>query len=170
MSKKCKICGKIIPYSIIIDNKRRNLKNRTKCLDCLPFGSSPYSVSNLVKEEFLERKRKNTKDHYKRNKINIENKSKNRRLSLVRLIGGCQICGHDKPYNIAFHHIGFYKKEFDIDRRKCQYSWKIIKPELLKCVMICHNCHGDIHHDNIDCLEMHKELVKLIEPLDNWPE
>jgi len=172
MSREC-ACGRKIPYSIVIDNKRRNLKNRTKCLNCLPFGDSNNATSQLSeverKKKYLERKRKNTKDFYKRNKDKIEKISINRKQSLVNLIGGCQICGHSKPYNMAFHHVNESTKEFEIDRRKCQYSWSKVKPEILKCVMVCHNCHGDIHYENLNCSEIHRELIKLINPLENWP-
>lgn len=39
--RKCE-CGNDIPRSQTIDGKSRNLKNRTKCLTCLPFGESRF--------------------------------------------------------------------------------------------------------------------------------
>lgn len=37
--KICELCGKEFPTLIVIDGKKRNLKNRKHCLDCVPFGT-----------------------------------------------------------------------------------------------------------------------------------
>lgn len=46
MAKECRICKDEIPPYIMVDGKRRNLKNRTLCFDCLPFKSGRYVKMN----------------------------------------------------------------------------------------------------------------------------
>lgn len=145
-------CGNTIPSSIVIDKKRRNLKNRTKCLICVPFKSSKFRKKTI--EEYRSRKAKNSRDYYQRNKLigidrikNLREKRKN--LIVITLGGKCQLCGYTKlNRNLAFHHLG--NKELHLDSRAFQRSWSKIIPEVLKCVLVCHNCHGEIHAGIID--------------------
>lgn len=46
MKKVCEICESIIPTSIVVDNKRRNLCNRRYCLTCSPFGK--HNTKKLI--------------------------------------------------------------------------------------------------------------------------
>jgi hypothetical protein len=69
---------------------------------------------------------------------------------LVAALGGkCQICDYDKTIrNLAFHHLR--DKKFSLSSRGFQYSEKKILSEAAKCVLVCHNCHGEIHDGLID--------------------
>lgn len=169
-------CGEIIKCHQVIDGKKRNLKNRTKCLKCLPFGSSVYASSCVSKEErdikYKSRKAKNVRDFYHRQKENINKRSSDRKIGLVKITNGCQICGHTNPWNIAYHHHDGLK-DFTIDKRQCQYSWSKVKPELLKCIAVCHNCHGDIHHGLIDKTlieQLYEDFKSKVERLSNYPD
>ena len=178
--KICKECGKSFPFRKRIDGKIRNLKNRTKCLDCMPFGSSIFASSCMSEEDrkikyknplYLSRKAKNMRDFYHRQKENINKKSSDRKIGLVKITNGCQICGHTNPWNIAYHHHDGLK-DFTIDKRQCQYSWSKVKPELLKCIAVCHNCHGDIHHGLIDKTlieQLFDDFKAKIEQLTDYP-
>lgn len=145
--KFCK-CRAPIPHSIVVDNKRRNLKNRTKCLECLPFKISIYSKKS-DDEKRLSKAQKSNKWYYKQTKllgkdpIGIRrDKYKN---AMVSIIGGkCQICSYSKCLrNLVFHHLN--NKEFGVSSREFQFSLNRILPEILKCALVCHNCHGEIH-------------------------
>ena len=73
------------------------------------------------------------------------------------------VCGYDGcARNLVFHHL--HSKRFDLSARSFQLSWKRLMPELKKCIMVCHNCHGEIHagfdHD-VDSLN--KSAVALLE-------
>ena len=58
----------------------------------------------------------------------------------------CAICGYDKCQRaLNFHHIDPSKKEFDLASRGLTRSWKKIKDEIKKCVLVCANCHAEIH-------------------------
>jgi predicted HNH restriction endonuclease len=57
--------------------------------------------------------------------------------------GKCRICGYDKcPSAMVFHHLDPREKDFDISSR---LSWEAIEPELKKCVLLCSNCHHEVH-------------------------
>ena len=58
----------------------------------------------------------------------------------------CIICGYNKCQRaLNFHHIDPSKKEFDLSSRGLTRSWEKIKNEIEKCVLVCANCHAEIH-------------------------
>jgi 5-methylcytosine-specific restriction endonuclease McrA len=60
--------------------------------------------------------------------------------------GKCLVCGYNK-YAGAFdlHHIHSSKKEFGLSARGLTRSWEKIKKEADKCVLLCANCHRELH-------------------------
>jgi hypothetical protein len=66
---------------------------------------------------------------------------------VIELKGGkCMICGYNKT-NAAldFHHIDGKIKEFGISLDRITRSWQKVTKELEKCVLVCANCHREIH-------------------------
>ena len=60
--------------------------------------------------------------------------------------GRCVVCGYDKCKQVfEFHHIKG-EKEFGISTKGYTRSWKRIRAELDKCVLVCANCHREIHY------------------------
>lgn len=60
--------------------------------------------------------------------------------------GKCQCCGYNKCNEaLEFHHIDKDKKDFIISSRDIPTDWDKIKPELDKCILVCSNCHREIH-------------------------
>lgn len=58
--------------------------------------------------------------------------------------GKCSICGYDRcAAAMDFHHINPFEKDFAISQRMS--SWKAIQPELEKTVLLCANCHREVH-------------------------
>lgn len=65
--------------------------------------------------------------------------------------GKCTICGYNRCNNaLDFHHIDPEEKSFGIGRCGCSKSWQSIKVELDKCILVCSNCHREIHSGIID--------------------
>lgn len=65
----------------------------------------------------------------------------------VEYLGGkCIVCGYDKYQgSLDFHHIVPEEKEFNISKvRLTKYGPKVEK-ELDKCILVCKNCHSEIH-------------------------
>jgi hypothetical protein len=73
----------------------------------------------------------------------------NKKTKLNNSVGGkCQICGYNKYQGaLHFHHIDPSQKKFTLSdataRRK--YSQEEIDNEIKKCVLVCANCHAEIH-------------------------
>ena len=75
--------------------------------------------------------------------------------ALVEYKGGrCAICGYNKNIAVlSFHHINNEggQKEYDISTRmgnRC--SLETLKKEVDKCVLVCENCHREIHQKKLD--------------------
>ncbi len=63
--------------------------------------------------------------------------------------GSCQICGYDKSVRaLQFHHLIPGEKDFNISR--ASKSWQSIKKELEKCLLLCSNCHAEVHEGIIN--------------------
>ena len=60
--------------------------------------------------------------------------------------GKCLIYGYNK-YVGAFnlHHIDENAKEFGLSTRNLTRSWEKLKAEADKCILVCANCHREIH-------------------------
>lgn len=58
--------------------------------------------------------------------------------------GRCKICGYNKCVEaLEFHHLNPNEKDFNISGGT--KSFKKLKPEIDKCILICANCHREIH-------------------------
>lgn len=64
---------------------------------------------------------------------------------LTAMGGKCQSCGYDKCQSaLECHHIDPKTKEFSIGDNFTR-SWENVKNEFRKCVLVCSNCHREIH-------------------------
>ena len=72
-----------------------------------------------------------------------------RKLSLIHQLGGkCSICGYKKNSSaLDFHHINPIEKSFALDLRSLSNRKQSkIDDEIKKCVLVCRNCHSEIHN------------------------
>jgi hypothetical protein len=71
-----------------------------------------------------------------------------KKVMAVEYLGGkCSRCDYDKSFRcLAFHHIDPSEKDTSIADIRTR-SWDTIVEELDKCVLLCHNCHGEIHEE-----------------------
>lgn len=60
----------------------------------------------------------------------------------------CASCGYDRCMDaFDFHHVNPKSKEFAINEGFCRhFAWERIKNELDKCVLLCANCHRELHY------------------------
>ncbi len=66
----------------------------------------------------------------------------------VESMGGkCYICGYSKCVNaLEFHHLDPKEKDFGISSTRANpKSWDKIVDELKKCILLCSNCHQEVH-------------------------
>jgi hypothetical protein len=60
--------------------------------------------------------------------------------------GECECCGYKKCNSaLEFHHLDPSKKDFSISRARLTTFGKKVKAELDKCMIVCANCHREIH-------------------------
>ena len=64
--------------------------------------------------------------------------------------GSCQICGYNKCLTaLEFHHLNPNLKDISFSKNANQ-SWQTIRKELPKAILVCANCHREIHGGYID--------------------
>lgn len=83
------------------------------------------------------------------NSESVKTWRKNTKTRIVQAMGGCcQICGYDRCYDsLDLHHINPEEKEFGIGGiRANPKKWKIIAKECKKCILLCKNCHTELHN------------------------
>ena len=70
-----------------------------------------------------------------------------RKLKAIEYMGShCHLCGRDGPAALfEFHHRNAADKEFGLSERGIPHSWQKTVAELAKCVMLCANCHREVH-------------------------
>lgn len=76
----------------------------------------------------------------------VKRRQRVKELSVEYLGDKCQVCGYSKcPQALDVHHRDPSKKNFGIAAKGYTRSWEAIKKELDLCVLICANCHREIH-------------------------
>ena len=66
--------------------------------------------------------------------------------------GKCQCCGYNKYIGaLEFHHVDPAQKDFGVSSQGYTHSWDRVKQEINKCVLVCANCHREIHANIIPC-------------------
>jgi 5-methylcytosine-specific restriction endonuclease McrA len=59
--------------------------------------------------------------------------------------GKCQYCGYNKSISaLEFHHLDPSEKDFHIGNGNLK-KWETVKLELDKCILLCANCHREVH-------------------------
>ena len=96
--------------------------------------------------------------HGKKKKVSnteaVESWRKRKKKALVEYKGGkCQYCGYSKCIEaLEFHHLDPNIKSFTISGKS--KSFNSLKSEVDKCILVCSNCHKEIHAGliNIDTI------------------
>lgn len=84
-------------------------------------------------------------------KCNSENTVLKRKKYILKAIeykgGCCLFCGYKKCVAaLEFHHLNPETKEFGISNSGNIKSWEKMKVELDKCILLCSNCHKELHY------------------------
>lgn len=70
---------------------------------------------------------------------------KNKKQAVDYAGGSCVICGYNKCLDaLQFHHLDPNKKEFGVGSKHLR-SFKNIKAEIDKCILLCSRCHVEVH-------------------------
>ena len=70
-----------------------------------------------------------------------------RKLRAVTHMGSaCYACDRDGPPALfEFHHSNADEKDFGLSESGIPHRWERVVAELEKCVMLCANCHREVH-------------------------
>lgn len=168
----CKKCGNKIPKRIKTDDgKVHFIPYRKYCFICTPFGTwikrdnngnpiiemkngkkyricgSCKTSKEVTEENFYRRKRGGFNSYCKLcdNETSMERVKNLKSRAVEYKNGKCCICGYNRcNRSLDFHHLDPSKKDFSISERKTS-DFEKLKIELDKCVLICKNCHGELH-------------------------
>ena len=62
--------------------------------------------------------------------------------------GKCVLCGYCKCKDaLEFHHKNEKNKKFGVSQDGLTRSWEKVKKEIDKCILICANCHRELHNN-----------------------
>lgn len=76
----------------------------------------------------------------------IEKAKKGKQRAVEYMGGCCSVCGYDNCITaLEFHHIDPTKKSKTYDKRFNIWSFERQKEELKNCIIVCSNCHREIH-------------------------
>ena len=95
-------------------------------------------------------KRKLTPFRKKYLRFKVAEARRNLKIEAVAYKGGkCDRCGYDKcPAALVFHHPDPTQKDFGIAEKGRSYrNLEVIKEELDKCILLCSNCHLEVHYE-----------------------
>ena len=60
--------------------------------------------------------------------------------------GKCELCGYSRCREaLEFHHSDNNKKEFGVAAKGYTRSWMKVREEIEKCLLLCANCHREVH-------------------------
>ena len=92
----------------------------------------------------------------KTNSQAVSDYRRNRKLNLIAACGNkCCICGYNKAISaLEFHHIDPSQKEFGIAANGTCHNIQKDIAEVRKCVLVCANCHREIHEDMFSSEEL----------------
>lgn len=85
---------------------------------------------------------------------NYENQKKRgeeTKTHFIDLLGGkCSICGYNRNHTaLCFHHLDPKEKEIKLSSREMSNNkLEKLTKEVEKCILVCLNCHSEIHHPN----------------------
>ena len=93
------------------------------------------------------------KNKHHQSYVSQKNRGLARKIEFVKAAGGCcSICGYRKNLaGLAFHHTDLAEKDFKLDMRSLSNRTMMsVMAELDKCILVCHNCHAELHNPHLD--------------------
>ena len=119
-------------------DKRYYIKNRDKKLKQGKNYSQSEHGQKVRKLYYQTNKQKLNKDGY------IARKKATNSMIKTLKINGCAICGYNKcNAALVFHHVNPEDKKFNLGNFRQPIN-DIVK-EANKCILLCSNCHREIH-------------------------
>lgn len=134
----CLTGKRCLPSGIISENEEDN--THYKCSKC-------NKIQEINNENFYFRKNKKVHPWCRKcNDSHSLQRARDIKQKCAQYKGGkCIICNYNKCIGaLEFHHVDPSIKDFGISRIKT-FNWEKVKKELDKCVLLCSNCHKELH-------------------------
>lgn len=174
MSKICKnvSCENVVLNHYVDENgKSHNCQRRKYCFVCSPFGLHNTRQLESVPAGVSEKKCIECgKEHSQKGRrcfgCYFRRKKGIRKQKIIGIVGKqCWLCNYDRTWNnLCFHHVTPEQKKFGLSAREVVGTkWERVFAEMQKCVLVCMNCHGEIHAGLIpenDVKKLHKQRWK----------
>ena len=131
------------------ESKKQIYFKQEKCLTCekeLSGNQTKYCCKNCKYKDPV---------HKNSNYTAQSSRGYERRQKLIEYKGGeCCKCGYNRNQSaLEFHHLNPEDKTFGIDIRRCSNcKWEKLVAEADKCILICANCHRELHHPELSKL------------------
>lgn len=98
---------------------------------------------------FVKHKNGNSKPTFRCMKCSAEAVHRNvqakRDRAYAEIASACKLCGYNRCISaLEWHHLDPSKKEIT-PAKVFSRSWDNIVKELIKCVLLCANCHREVH-------------------------
>ncbi len=95
----------------------------------------------------MKKEKRKYSDRPEANKAAVVRRRRKVKVMCVEYKGGkCSICSYDKCIAaLEFHHMNPLEKDFAVSKHGACRSWESTKHELDKCILVCANCHREIH-------------------------
>ena len=148
-------CGECFGSNPIQNIYKNNISSLEKVKVCEICGKEFYPDEFGFSRKYCYNCVPSTKDYTSSQIITIKRRAI--KHALIEYKGGkCCRCGYDKcDRALEFHHINPNEKDFSISRSMDKGINKL-KEEVDKCILVCSNCHAEIHE------ELDKEIAKCI--------
>ena len=102
-----------------------------------------YSDRKDYQKNYQQKWREDNKQDIR---VYTNKRARDRKKLLIAYAGGCCVkCGYNKCYRaLHFHHVNPNEKEYkSLHGLKLEIALKEIK----KCILVCSNCHMEIHEE-----------------------
>ena len=131
--KKCTKCGQWKDIEEFAWKNKSEGKRHSQCKECRRKADNKRYAEDPNRRETVKAVHKNQVKYIREYIQDIKKHSK------------CAICGEDRWYVLDFHHTG--DKDFNISQKVQEgCSLETIKKEIEKCIILCANCHREVHY------------------------
>lgn len=114
-------------------DKKKGIRRAT-CKTCRRTKDAKYYQSNKTRREAVKTSKQQRRELAQKFITRVKQRS------------CCSNCGEDRWYTLDFHHLG--DKSYTVSHMPRRgISLDSIKKEIRKCIIVCKNCHAEIHHN-----------------------
>jgi len=142
------------PLTEFYKDKNRSDGLQYYCKECCSIMGKSYRERNV---DMLRRRSRDYNQKHKEQSAKRVALWRKRHMTEIRLkqkqilhglkINGCAICGYDEcDAALEFHHTVPEDKKFYLTARSIEHSENLVAEEINKCILLCANCHREIHN------------------------